>query len=454
MIFLYRAPPPTKTGIGSIKALVLALLVLTAGAVLVLGLDGEDSYAAVGDFTATNEGVKIEYKILTEGTGTENGTVQVGTGGDWDTAVNNAVTSVKIPATVTFNGKTYDVTAIGKYAFYECSKLKEVTIPSSVEAIGSDAFSECSSLTSINVEEGNTKYASEDGVLFNKDKTMLIKFPGGKGGSYIIPSSVTYITEGVFNGCSALKEVTIPSSVKTIGNHAFEGCTALKKVTIPGSVEAIGDSAFSGCTALESTLIPSGVRIGSNAFNGVCNGDAATPGGIVGHDMRDVSGQVATCTNAGYDGYKKCQRDCGYFTDMDGVEIADLNSWKSEGGDGYIPALGHKMTSFSKDATCTESGHKSYYQCGNCNKCFEDTEGGIVIDDPDSWKSEGGDGYIPASGHAFDDEYDADCNNGCGYVREVPNPPKDDNTMLFVGIGAVVVIIAAAGAFLFIRGRS
>ena len=122
--------------------------------------------------------------------------------------------------------------------------------------------------------------------------------------------------------------------------------------------------------------------------------------------------------------------------------------------DGYIPALGHKMTSFSKDATCTESGHKSYYQCGNCNKCFEDTEGGIVIDDPDSWKSEGGDGYIPASGHAFDDEYDADCNNGCGYVREVPNPPKDDNTMLFVGIGAVVVIIAAAGAFLFIRGRS
>ena len=334
-------------------------------------MDGEDSYAAVGDFTATNEGVKIEYKILTEGTGTENGTVQVGTGGDWDTAVNNAVTSVKIPATVTFNGKTYDVTAIGKYAFYECSKLKEVTIPSSVEAIGSDAFSECSSLTSINVEEGNTKYASEDGVLFNKDKTtlrqfpegkggsyiipkdvtsvltdafhgcssltwidveegntkyasedgvlfnkdktMLIKFPGGKGGSYIIPSSVTYITEGVFNGCSALKEVTIPSSVKTIGNHAFEGCTALKKVTIPGSVEAIGDSAFSGCTALESTLIPSGVRIGSNAFNGVCNGDAATPGGIVGHDMRDVSGQVATCTNAGYDGYKKCQRDCGYF---------------------------------------------------------------------------------------------------------------------------------------------
>ena len=428
-----QSPPPTKTGIGSIKALVLALLVLTAGAVLVLGFDGEDSYAADGESSEiVYDG--IEFKIF------ESGTAQIGVGNR--AAVEKSITSIEIPERISYGNKEYIVTSIGQSAFYNCAKLEKVTIPSGVTSIGLSAFYNCAKLEKVTIPSGVTSIGN---YAFSRCTALK---------EVTIPESVITIGYSAFSGCTALKEVTIPESVTSIGNYAFSGCTALKEVTIPSSVEAIGDSAFSGCTALESTLIPSGVRLGSNTFNGVCNGDAATPGGIVGHDMRDVSGQVATCTNAGYDGYKKCQRDCGYFTDMDGVEIADLNSWKSEGGDGYIPALGHKMTSFSKDATCTESGHKSYYQCGNCNKCFEDTEGGIVIDDPDSWKSEGGDGYIPASGHAFDDEYDADCNNGCGYVREVPNPPKDDNTMLFVGIGAVVVIIAAAGAFLFIRGRS
>ena len=204
--------PPAKTGIGSVKALVLALLVLTAGAVLVLGLDGEDSYAAVDDtFTATNdEGIDIEYRILTEGTGTENGTVQVGIGGYRDTAVDKAVTSVKIPATVTFNEKTYDVTSIGKYAFYGCSSLTSVTIPDGVTTIGSSAFEGCSALEKVT-----------------------------------IPDGVTSIGDYAFSGCSSLTSVTIPDSVTSIGDYAFSGCSALKEVTIPDNVTSIGHSAFS-----------------------------------------------------------------------------------------------------------------------------------------------------------------------------------------------------------------
>ena len=97
--------------------------------------------------------------------------------------------SVTIPEKVTYNGKTYSVTSIGSWAFYECSGLTSVTIGNSVTSIDSSAFSGCSSLTSIT-----------------------------------IPNSVTSIGGSAFSGCSGLTSVTIPNSVTTIGDYAFDGC--------------------------------------------------------------------------------------------------------------------------------------------------------------------------------------------------------------------------------------
>ena len=202
------------------------------------------------------------------------------------------LTSVVIPDTIMVDGKSYSVTSIGYEAFEYCSNLKSVTIPNSVKEIVDWAFHGCSSLTSITipnsvtriawlafhscdgltsvtipssviymdspfmscdnlesiiVEDGNENFTSEDGVLFNKDKTELVCCPAGKKGSYVIPNQVETIGYNAFCGCLGLASVTIPNSVKTIESLAFQNCGGLTYVIIPNSVATIESSAFYGC---------------------------------------------------------------------------------------------------------------------------------------------------------------------------------------------------------------
>ena len=104
---------------------------------------------------------------------------------------------------------------------YDCSGLTSVTIPNSVTSIGDNAFVCCSGLTSIVVDASNTAYSSQDGVLYNKAKTVLIQCPGGKSGGFTIPDSVTSIGDYAFASCTGLTSVTIPNSVTSIGDGAF-----------------------------------------------------------------------------------------------------------------------------------------------------------------------------------------------------------------------------------------
>ena len=145
------------------------------------------------------------------------------------------------------------VTRIGDWAFYG-TKLTRVTIPDSVTGIGYAAFSKCGSLKSIDVGEGNTEYSSEDGVLFDKNKTVLIHFPAGKGGHYTIPDGVTSIGDHAFIQCARLTSVTIPDSVTSIGALAFRDCFGLKSVRIPNSITNIKMGAFSSCSNLTSII--------------------------------------------------------------------------------------------------------------------------------------------------------------------------------------------------------
>ena len=192
------------------------------------------------------------------------------------------LTSITIPNSVTsiggeaFRGCTgltsitipNSVTSIGTWAFNGCTGLTSITIPNSVTSISNWAFDRCTGLTSINVASGNNYYSGINGVLFNKKKTELIRYPEGKSQtSYTIPDSVTSIGYGAFWGCTGLTSITIPDSVTSIGSNAFEYCTGLTSITIPDSVTSIEQRAFWDCTGLTSITIPNSVTsIGDRPF--------------------------------------------------------------------------------------------------------------------------------------------------------------------------------------------
>jgi len=160
------------------------------------------------------------------------------------------------------------VTFIEQYAFTGCYGLTSVIIPNSIIKIKDLAFYGSSGLTEINVDVSNPNYSSVNGVLFNKNKTTLIRYPAGKTGAYTIPNSVTLIGHYAFYYCSSLTAVTIPNSVVSIGEWAFVNCSSLIAVTIPNSVTSIGQYAFYYCSALKLVIIGSSVTsIGDYAFH-------------------------------------------------------------------------------------------------------------------------------------------------------------------------------------------
>ena len=131
------------------------------------------------------------------------------------------------------------------------SGIVSIVINDGITSIGKNAFHYCDNLTSVIVDSENKNYCSEDGILFNKGKTEIIKYPAAKeGGSYTIPSSVTRIGHYAFRYCKNLTSITIPSSVTSIGGYAFWYCKNLTSITIPSSVTRIGNFAFDHCQNL------------------------------------------------------------------------------------------------------------------------------------------------------------------------------------------------------------
>ena len=199
----------------------------------------------------------------------------------------DGLTSITIPDGVTF---------IGNGAFYFCESLTSVTIPDSVTSIGEQAFDCCEKMTAISVDSGNSVYTSEDGVLYTRDMTALLAYPGGKTDEqFTIPDSVTSIGRSAFSHCKSLTSVTIPGSVTSIGNHAFSWCRGLTSVSIPDSVTSIGNYAFNLCYSLTSVTIPDSVTsIGEKAFSDCYSLTSVTiPGSVTTIGERAFSG----CTN-------------------------------------------------------------------------------------------------------------------------------------------------------------
>lgn len=193
------------------------------------------------------------------------------------------------------DGSSYEVPntvkTIDANAFISCKNLQTIVIADSVEKIGDSAFygSELKTinlgggitninnkpfygtwkLTNINVITENDKYESENGILFNKGKTILIKYPPAiiNGEVYEIPNTVVEIGPQSFYR-SQIKNVIIPNSVKKIGSESFFACYNLEEVNLPEGLERIEWRALYGCHKIKTIVVPSSVTfIVGEAFN-------------------------------------------------------------------------------------------------------------------------------------------------------------------------------------------
>ncbi|MDQ7093935.1 leucine-rich repeat domain-containing protein [Desulfosporosinus sp. PR] len=147
------------------------------------------------------------------------------------------------------------VSSIGEYAFYNCTGLTSITIPTGVTSIGDNAFNACRGLTNISIPQGVTSIG--DSAFFNCTGLASIS----------IPDSVTVIGNGAFDYCTGLTSISIPQGITSIGYQTFADCSRLTNIIIPQGITSIGYQAFADCWGLNSISIPQGVTsIGKSAF--------------------------------------------------------------------------------------------------------------------------------------------------------------------------------------------
>ena len=152
--------------------------------------------------------------------------------------------SINIPSEVKYNNKTYKVTAIGSFAFYECYEVISIKLPNTVAFIDKNAFESCINLTSIN-----------------------------------IPSSIKKIEYGAFSYCHSLKSVIIPEGLTTIADHTFYDCESLTSIVIPSTITFISPESFLECDNLKSVTVksPTPIDLYNDTFE--IYGDLHVPAG-------------------------------------------------------------------------------------------------------------------------------------------------------------------------------
>ncbi len=192
----------------------------------------------------------------------------------------SSLTSIDLPT---------ELVSIGDMAFGECSSLESIEIPENVTYIGEGVFYRCSSLKKIEVDECNTKYFVPDGIAlcaFDSQSriTSLIAFPAAYDVTeYTIPGNKDETSknpahrydvhiddvQGYAFTMANIKTLTLSSSMASIGMMAFAEMTHLENIVIPKNISKIDYGAFTNCKALEKIDIGENTTsIGTLAFSG------------------------------------------------------------------------------------------------------------------------------------------------------------------------------------------
>lgn len=215
------------------------------------------------------------------------------------------------------------ITHIGISCFNGCSSVTSITLPSSLTSVASDAFLAFADIEivipagvteiddnafcghTVSVEDGNTAYFAQDGMLFSIDGTVLSAPAGmtGTAGSMIVPEEVVKIGSYALNQVTGITEITVttdqiteysfayftgdvivklgeskvlaayafadyrgtsvilPEGLEEIGDHAFHGASNLTKIDIPDTVQTVGAQVFRDCSSLLSVTLPEGIEV-------------------------------------------------------------------------------------------------------------------------------------------------------------------------------------------------
>ncbi len=165
------------------------------------------------------------------------------------------------------------VVSIDDGTFYACVNLEVLKIPSSVTNIDASAFRGCASLKSFIVDDGNEYFAEVNGILYNKEKTRLKKYPVGRTNATVtVPAGTHYIDDHAFEDCVNMTTCILPDGVGGVGSYAFNSCINLKNIELGNRVDYIGSKAFIDCSSLEEIhFIRDLYSIGNYAFSGCSN---------------------------------------------------------------------------------------------------------------------------------------------------------------------------------------
>jgi hypothetical protein len=158
--------------------------------------------------------------------------------GSWAFRFCSALSSVELPA----------VTYIGAYAFYNCG-FTAIHLPATLTQLDANPFLGCKDLKNITIDATNNHFTTEDGILFNIDKTLLIVYPLGKeAATFTSPNTVVTVGNNAFGTCSGLTTLELPA-VNRVDNWVCEFCTGLTSVKfdVQGVID-FGSDVFSGVT--------------------------------------------------------------------------------------------------------------------------------------------------------------------------------------------------------------
>jgi hypothetical protein len=333
-------------------------------------LAASTSLQAQFEYTANSDGVSITITNYTGPGGAVvipneiAGLTVTGIGDEYYPVFSNSLTGITIPSSVT---------SIGPYTFLACSGLTNVTIPDSVTDIKDAAFGNCSNLSYVNIPDSVTDI--EELVFYDTSLTNITipnsvtNLGGGafadctKLTSITIPGSVITLgiaifqddpySDGTFDGCTGLTNVTLSYGLASIGYLAFSDCTNLTRFTIPDSVTNIGVQAFQICINLTDIVIPNSVTtLGNNAFEDCPKMTNVT----IGHSVINIDEQAfigcygltnitipASTTNIGPNAFGVCTNLVGAFfagntpTVSEPFSLPDGYSWDTDVTVYYLP---------------------------------------------------------------------------------------------------------------------